>query len=152
MRACFVRPAAVVLLFVAAACTPPHAEGFLLVAPAPPPRPADTPVRLFPIGHAPECPVEELGYVHAWGNDYPLWSDSTAEASRRRVRKMGGDAVVGLEAQSQRTGTSVTRDVKRDSTPAMHQTSLQTSVTVEELGVSWLRGTVVRFTDPQCRH
>ena len=152
MPARFVRPAlgrplagaTAALLFLAASCAPPQVEGFRLVAMAPPPRDGNAPVRIFPAGQQPGCPFEELGYIEAYGNDYPLWSDSTAEAIRRRVRKMGGDAVVGLAEHERRFGTSVIRD----STPALHQSSL----TIADVQTRTLRGTVVRFTDAQCRH
>lgn len=120
---------------------PPEVDLFPLVQGAPP-RPDDWPVRFFPAGDAPHCAYEEIGVLEATGGDYGIWAETTAVVIRQRVRRMGGDAVIGLAEREVVEGTSITRD----SSAAINQKSVR----VERIRSRTLRGTVVRFTEPAC--
>ena len=134
------------LVLLATSCAPPSVQAFQLAPVTPPARPANAPVSIYTGDRRPECPVEEIAVLEADGGAYGLWSDSTAAAIRRRVRKMGGDAVVGLEEHGRSHGTTI----RRDSTAFL--SSSRTSLTLEANTERWLRGTIVRFTNPECQH
>jgi hypothetical protein len=96
------------------------------------PHPADHEIRLYST-LVPECPYEELGLVS--GKAKVPWTsgDAVLASVRDRARAMGGDAIVGLGQVRRVTGgTAVGESVSLDTTTE-------------------LSGTVVRFTDPECR-
>lgn len=96
------------------------------------PRPPGHEIRLYST-LVPECPYEEVGLVT--GTKKVPWTsgDEVLAAIRVRAREMGGDAIVGL-GQTRRVtgGTAVGESVSLDSKTE-------------------LSGTVVRFTEPECR-
>ena len=134
------------LALLATSCAMPTVDAFQLAPVTPPARPANAPVAIYTSDRRPACPFEEIAVLKAYGGDFGLWSDSTAAAIRRRVRKMGGDAVVGLEEQGRSYGTTITRD------SSVFLSTSTTSLTLETNTVRWLRGTIVRFTNPECQH
>jgi hypothetical protein len=124
----------VVLNVLAAACA--GGEGgvtSVLLDPAhpPPPRPAGAPVLLLS-DVSPSCRGDTIGYVTVEGGG-PLPSRELTNALSRAVRRMGGDAIVGLHRGARPTAPS-------DSARA-----------AEARGAGVLSGTVVRFRDETCR-
>ncbi|MEJ2218365.1 MAG: hypothetical protein P8099_17315 [Gemmatimonadota bacterium] len=119
-------PASLLLL---TACGPAISSAFFEQAP---PRPPDSQVQLYST-RLPSCPYEEIGLVR--GRKRAFSSMQAVLASlQRRAREMGGDAIVGLGQGRTVTGATVVNDVA--------------SVDVSD----GLAGTVIRFTDPDCRH
>jgi hypothetical protein len=86
-----------------------------------PPRDPEAEVQLFSV-RTPECQYEEIALVSASVDFLPDRREAAVEALKRRVREAGGDAVVGLTEM---------RSTKN-----------------EGPGV---KGTAIRFTDPECR-
>jgi len=59
------------------------------------PRPTDSPVQLYS-AKLPNCPFEEIGLVNA-RKEYGVVSTNTGvDALRKKVRELGGDALVGV--------------------------------------------------------
>jgi hypothetical protein len=97
-----------------------------------PPRPTDQEVLLYST-KIPECPYDEIGLVS--GKPRTPWTsgDRVLAAVRARALELGGDAIVGLGQVRRVTGgTAVGESVSLDTTTD-------------------LTGTIVRFTDPDCR-
>jgi hypothetical protein len=61
-----------------------------------PPKPADAPLHLI-AGAAPECPYDLIGTVTAQGRRR-LPSRETTQALTLEARRMGGDAIIALNA------------------------------------------------------
>jgi len=119
-------PLSVLLL---AACGPTISSAYFKQAP---PRPPEAEIQLYST-KAPTCPYEEIGLVR--GRKTALTTmQGVLVALQKRAREMGGDAIIGLGAGSAVTGaTAITKDFA--------------TVDVND-GMS---GTVIRFTDPDCR-
>lgn len=81
----------------------------------------------------PECPYDELGLISGKRRGFLTSLDDVLERMRERVREMGGHAIVGLGASEVVTGAS----------------GVGQAVTVDT--TDRLAGTVIRFTDPDCR-
>lgn len=113
------------LLLSLVGCSP-SVQSMLFVSPAPPPKPAGYPIRIYS-ETKPECPFEEIGRVTSRKPGTLVSMDKVTESLRERARKMGGDAIIGLgERPSVVESTVVSEDVPVFS------------------------GTVVRFKDPNC--
>ncbi len=84
---------------------------------------------------------------------YALLSDSTAELLRARVRRLGGDAIVGLGEVIQDDGVTTTHTVSGSTTAdtAGSATSIQVKTDVTPNRTRRLQGLVVRFTREDCR-
>lgn len=96
------------------------------------PRPSDHEVRLYST-KVPECPYEEVALVTGKARTPWTSTDRVLAAVRSRALELGGDAIVGLGQVRRVTGgTAVGESVSLDTTTD-------------------LSGTVVRFTDPDCR-
>jgi len=104
----------------------------------------------------PRCPFDEVALITAderlvmWNG---LWTDHTADRLRDRVRRLGGDAIVGLTEFTEDRGTTTTQTVSRsreaDSTTSQSSAEFKTSVTPHR--ERRLQGIVVRFTRDDCR-
>lgn len=128
------RCALVVLNVLVAGCTGGEAGvSSVLLDPAhpPPPRPAGAPVLLLS-DVPPPCAGDTIGYVMVEGGG-PLPSRELTNALSRAVRRMGGDAIVGL---------------RRGARPAASSDSAQAAEAPSE-GV--LSGMVVRFREGSCK-
>jgi hypothetical protein len=81
----------------------------------------------------PECPYEEVGLIS--GRSRVFWTSQEAVLAhmRERAREMGGDAIVGLGTSEVVTGGT------------------HVAGTVNVNSANRMAGTVVRFTDPDCR-
>lgn len=123
------RGPAALLSVVLASCSPAvRATSFVRL----PPQAPDHPIRIYR-SMKPECPVEEIGLVSSRQRNKLISMDAVLEALRKRAREMGGDAVVDLAETNEAQGAVATgRSVAVDRDPV-------------------LSGTVVRFTDPDCR-
>jgi len=122
-----------VLNVLASGCTGGEAGvSSVLLDPAhpPPPRSAGAPVLLLS-DVPPPCAGDTIGYVMVEGGG-PLPSRELTNALSRAVRRMGGDAIVGL---------------RKGARPAALSDSARAAEARSE-GV--LSGTVVRFRDPSC--
>lgn len=84
----------------------------------------------------PECAFEEIGWVsgspRARGNS----PDDVLNAMRQRARSMGGHAIIGLTSSERTDAVLVTAEAPVSTMPVSSS--------------SVFRGTVVRFTDPEC--
>ena len=128
------RCALVALCVLAAGCTGGEAgvtSALLDPAHPPSPRPAGAPV-LFLSAVPLACAGETIGYVMVEGGG-PLPSRELTNALTRAVRRMGGDAIVGLRSGAR---------------PAAPSDSARAA---EARPVGVLSGTVVRFNDGSCR-
>lgn len=97
-----------------------------------PPHPSEHPIRIYRV-QAPECPFEEVGIVSSRQRNKFISMEEVLSALMERAREMGGDAIVGFGEDDQARGAVVTGGnvvVDRDPT---------------------LSGTVIRFTDLDCR-
>jgi hypothetical protein len=115
-------------LLLLAACGPAISSAFFKQAS---PRPAGSVVQLYST-RLPSCPYEEIGVVKGRRRAFASMQD-VLSAMKERAREMGGDAIVGLGQGRTVTGATVVNDVA----------SLDVS--------DGLAGTVIRFTDPNCR-
>ena len=143
-----------VVTLACVACMPPVETMRLTAAPLDP-RPAGHPVRLY-ASAPPRCPVEEVGLVQVHAVDFMrfgLWSDRMGDLLRGRARRLGGDAVVGLAETVEDLGLTTTQtatgSAARDSSKA--SSSLELTTTVAPNRARRLQGTVVRFTQADCR-
>lgn len=94
------------------------------------PRPGDHPILLFS-SRLPSCPYEEVGLVRVDRGDFGSSMQTMLDRFRQRARDMGGDAVVGVGlTQSVQGGVLPMSVSSRDG----------------------LAGTVIRFTDEDCRN
>jgi hypothetical protein len=141
-------------LVLVAACVPVIES--MRTTPAPlEPRPADHAVRLY-TSTRPRCPYQEIAVLTAEDTGlmrYALLSDSTAELLRARVRRLGGDAIVGLGEVIQDDGVTTTHTVSGSTTAdtAGSATSIQVKTDVTPNRTRRLQGLVVRFTREDCR-
>ena len=81
----------------------------------------------------PECPYEEVGLITGKSRGFWTSLESVLEGMRDHARDMGGDAIVGLGTSEVVTGGS------------------QAGNSVNVHTADRLTGTVVRFSDPDCR-
>ena len=113
------------------------------------PKPFAHPVRLY-FTAKPRCPYEEIAVVRV---DEVLMSDYTADQLRSRVRRLGGDAVVGITEVVEDHGLVRTETVSRsrdgDSTSSKSSTEYRTAVRPDLW--RYLEGKVVHFTQTDCR-
>jgi hypothetical protein len=98
----------------------------------PPEKPTDAPIRLFTDRKPPRCPYEELGLVEASAGSY-ITTGKVVEALRTKARLFGGDAIIGISSDGEVRGL-ITHKYGSDVVMANR-----------------LAGTVVRFTDPNCK-
>lgn len=99
------------------------------LSPPPDPKPTENPVHFYAESR-PQCPYEEIGTVSARKRSGSR--DGVMAAIRKRVREMGGDAVIGVTQGQQLRGGVVTGNI----------VSVGSRPTVA--------GTVIRFRDPAC--
>jgi hypothetical protein len=143
-----------VMLLVLAACGPSINSMRTAAVPLQP-QPPTHPVRFY-LSTQPRCPAEEVGLVLADETMVMvagLQSEYTGELLRQRVRQLGGDAIVGLHEVVEDLGVTTTRTISRsgtmDSTAVSSSAEFKTNVTPNRL--RRLQGTVVRFTQADCR-
>jgi len=93
-----------------------------------PPKPVDAPIKIFRF-KTPHCDFEEIGIVHSRQRNKFISMDDVMNSLIVEARKMGGDAIIGL-----------------NETNPIHS--------VSEYGIDRdpvLSGTVIKFTDHNCR-
>ena len=97
-----------------------------------PPRPQDFRIRMYST-ERPRCAFEEVGTVRSRKPGFWVSMEDVAESVRDVARELGGDAVIALTNVSQiNGGTVIGSTVSVDTDPV-------------------LSGTVVRFTEDDCR-
>jgi hypothetical protein len=94
----------------------------------PTPRPASHPIQIYST-RAPECPYDEVGLVQARSITPATPMQEVLEAMRRGAREMGGDAVILRQVEGAASS---------ESSGGLHPST-------------GLGGTVIRFSDPDCR-
>jgi len=96
-----------------------------------PPKPDDHQVTVFS-SSLPKCPYDEIGMVSARRKSNLVSMQGVLESIRRRVREMGGDAIIGFgETTQMRSAVATHGEIVLDRDPV-------------------LSGTVIHFRDPKC--
>lgn len=125
------RHAVLVFLVFAAACGP--SVRVTQLSPAQyPPKPADTPIRMY-AADRPTCPFEELATVRSRQRSKLVSMNAVTEAVRQRARELGGDAVIGVSEGSEVHGGMVVGSM--------------VSVSSDPV----VSAVIIRFKDPSCR-
>ena len=82
------------ILLAATGCTP-AIQSMSFLSPPPAPRPETQPVPFYS-EIRPECPYEEIGTVSSRKRNSFVSMEKVAEGIRKGARKLGGDAVIGV--------------------------------------------------------
>ncbi len=94
-----------------------------------PPKRVDAPIKIFRF-KTPQCNFEEIGIVHSRQRNKFISMGDVMNSLIVEARKMGGDAIIGF-----------------NETNPIHNVSSQYGIDRDPV----LSGTVIRFTDPNCR-
>ena len=116
----------IVLVFLLAGCSPAvRTTTFQKLSP----KPIDAPIKIFRL-KTPQCNFEEIGIVNSRQRNKLISMDEVMNSLLVEARKMGGDAIIGL-----------------NETNPIHNVSSQYGIDRDPV----LSGTVIKFTDPNCR-
>jgi len=94
-----------------------------------PPKSDDTQIKIFRV-KMPQCNFEEIGIVHSCKRNRFISMEAVVNSLRVEARKMGGDALIDL-----------------NETNRIHQINKYGKIIRDPV----LSGTVIKFTDPNCR-
>lgn len=120
----------------AVACSPKIDRVYLLDKRLPP-KPETAEIKLFTKEQPPTCQFEVIGIVTSLKQNTLVSMDKVAESLRKEARKMGGDAVIGVEMGLVETGSLETNT----------KTGAVTSTTANN---PMLKGTVIRWLEADC--